>query len=240
MSKTNKLNPLAITLLLGLVSLTTTSTSAMADTKRVVTGPAGPQGATGPAGPQGATGPAGPQGATGPAGSGGGSSSFLNVTAPVVYAGTYTSGEFNFNQLQHISYAGTDISITGADDTHDGHIIVNTAGSYQITFSINPNDNNGAADFTNSTSLSLAPDHCAAEITINDGNIPGIGATAFYTGIYKTIGGYIYNTGGASTILTLPQYATIQIGSLNYYQPCVADGSGYGRYIGTITVVKLN
>ena len=238
MSKNNRLNPLVISLLLGLVSLTITSTPAMADNKRVVTGAAGPQG---PAGPQGAQ---GAQGATGPAGSGGGASSFLNVTAPVVYAGTHLPGEFNFNQINHISSAGTDISITGADSTHDGHIIVNTAGLYQITFSISPKDNNGAIDTTNSTALNLSPDHCAAEVTINDGNIQGIGGTAFYVGALA--GGpsnlnYIYNTGGASTILNLSKNDLIQIGPINYYLPCVADDNGgWARNIGSITVVKLN
>ena len=159
----------------------------------------------------------------------------------MVYAGTHLPGEFNFNLINHTSSSGTDISITGADATHDGHIIVNTAGLYQITFSISPKDNNGAADSTNSTSLSLSPDHCAAEITINDGNIQGIGGTAFYAGVPNAISGYVYNTGGASTILNLSKNDLIQIGPINYYLPCVADDNGgWARNIGSITVVKLN
>lgn len=205
-------------------------------------GPAGATGATGPTGaqgPAGATGAAGLDGAQGPQGAGG-VSSFLMVTAPVVYSGTVFPGEFNFNQIKHMSSFGSDISITGADATHDGHIMVSSAGKYQITFSINPNDNNGAVDAVNSTSLSLTPDHCAAELTINNGNWQGIGATAFYTGVLNS-GIYKYNTGGASTVLSLNQNDKIQIGPILAWEPCVAeDNNGWARKIGTITVVKLN
>jgi hypothetical protein len=86
-------------------------------------------GADGATGPTGATGVAGTAGATGPTGATGaaGSGSYFSVAAPVT-----TEGEFDFSQIQYQRSAGADISLSS------GSLKINTSGSYQITYSITP------------------------------------------------------------------------------------------------------
>jgi len=180
----------------------------------------------GPQGPAGGEGPAGPVGPPGPPSLG----SYLSIAAPVVLNGSHRPGEFNFSNPLQVTSSGTDITLS-FDTSADGHIVINTTGSYQVTYALTPQDNNPGT---------LNPDSCRVELTVNDGSTSKSGAATYFKGVGDSKGNFSYSTSGVSVILNLNQADRLQIAPVSPQTVCVANDLGEkSLHIGSISVLRL-
>lgn len=156
------------------------------------TGPAGADGATGPAGADGATGPTGPVGGTGPTGSAGetGATGAAGDTGPAGLTGnTGPTGPAGVNAGTVASLfvgGGTEVISSGETlewsnlgpfssgltyDGNTGTFIVDEAGFYAVTFTLNYDDGGDAIvavavnDSMQSDSAVFLPDNVARSVT---------------------------------------------------------------------------
>jgi hypothetical protein len=162
----------------------------------------------------GTAGATGPTGATGAAGSG----SYFSVAAPVT-----TEGEFDFSQIQYQRSAGADISLSS------GSLKINTSGSYQITYSITPEN-----------TYSPGGDYCWEDLLVGGTKYPT--AATYYKGIPYGAA-YKFSTGGASIIVDLNSLSTpmaVTTHEVISGHGCVASGGGWPRFVGMMTIVKVN
>ena len=183
------------------------------------------QGPQGPQGPAGGEGPAGPVGPPGPPSLG----SYLSIAAPVVLNGSHRPGEFNFSNPLQVTSSGTDITLS-FDTSADGHIVINTTGSYQVTYALTPQDNNPGT---------LNPDSCRVELTVNDGSTSKAGAATYFKGVGDSKGNFSYSTSGVSVILNLNQADRLQIAPVSPQTVCVANEVEKSLHIGSISVLRL-
>lgn len=107
-----------------------------------VPGPQGIPGAVGPAGPVGPAGAAGPAGATGPAGPAGGISDFAFLCSDV--AQTIAPAPTAGGEGGAVTFNNSLINATALTFTPPSTIVINTSGTYKITWEVFPTAGNSA------------------------------------------------------------------------------------------------
>jgi hypothetical protein len=157
-------------------------------------GPVGPIGATGPQGPIGITGPAGPQGFTGPTGNAGfvgptgavgpigitgatGAPGAVGATGPIGPASELDQFGYVYNQAAQLVEGDTTFDSNGilsSGITHtpgSSQIVINSAGLYQITFTVSAVNANQFALFLNGAPIPGAVYGSGAGTQQNSGQV---------------------------------------------------------------------